>query len=229
MLRRRHAGIRHVKLRFVRREDEAVGHVEVARRDRGLLRLRVESEDVIALLLFRLPFGQSIRRVGEPNGAVRLHHNVIRRIEFLPVIFAHQRFHRTIFFRYRDTAACVLGGDKAALQIQRVAVDVIARLAERRHTIGLGPFLQFVCRNIAENQKTIGVPHWTFGEHHVTCELLHTRICRDTIAKLVFVFDDEGLGIRRQKICRRKYSQQDSQVGFHWRGLDDGTAWPHRN
>jgi len=80
-------------------------------------------------LMFTLvPGHDAVSRVGEPNIPVRMNHHIIWRIQALALKPIHQDCNCAVRFRSRHLSP--LAGDQAPLDVTRVAVAVIGRIAE---------------------------------------------------------------------------------------------------
>src|SRR5437868_12764032 len=73
----------------------------------------------------------AIRRVGEPDRAVRMRHDVVRRVERLAVKGIRDDSHRAVVLPAHDAPEEILAGELPALMVEGIAVRVIGRLAER--------------------------------------------------------------------------------------------------
>ena len=131
----RRPGIGHVELPLVGREGDAVRADEVVRRDAHGARLRIHPVDVAGpdlapgLVAFIVAV-DSVGRVGEPDRAVRPHHDVVRRIQALALEPVGDDGHRTVVLGAADAPPAVLAGDEAALPVHGVAVRIVRRAAE---------------------------------------------------------------------------------------------------
>src|SRR5690606_37314186 len=72
---------------------------------------------------------QAERRISEPDAAVRLHYDIVRRIELLAVEAIGEHRDATVILGAGDTPATVLAGNEPAIAITRVAVRVVGGLA----------------------------------------------------------------------------------------------------
>ena len=74
----------------------------------------------------------AVRRVGEPDGTIRLHHHVIGRVEALALVTVGHHADRSIEIGARHAAGQMLAGDEAALAVDGVAIGIVRRVAEHR-------------------------------------------------------------------------------------------------
>ena len=86
----------------------------------------------------------------------------------------------------------MFGGHEASLQVDRVAVRVLARVSEGRHTLG-SPFLQLIGGNIAENEVTAVFidPNGSLDETKSSPEFLNFSIGWNNLAERSFVANIE--------------------------------------
>src|SRR5262249_6666070 len=105
-----------VELRLVGRKRKTVRPLHQAGGGDGRLTgFRIEAIDVVGQFLFgglaEIVAGDARRRIGEPDGIVRLHHYVVGAVERLAVELVDQHRDDAVVFRARDAAAAVLAGD----------------------------------------------------------------------------------------------------------------------
>src|SRR5436305_14361406 len=74
----------------------------------------------------------ALRRVGEPARAVRMRHDVVRRVERLTVEGIRDHSHRAVVLPAHDAPEEILAGELPALMVKGIAVRVIGRPAKRR-------------------------------------------------------------------------------------------------
>ena len=119
----------------------------------------------------------SERRVGEPDRVVRLHHDVVRRVERLALVFVGQHRDRAVDLGARHTPRVVLAGDEPALAVAGVAVRVVGRLAIDRRAAGLLiPAQDAVVRDVAPQQAApVAHPHRAFAPARASIELFDAR------------------------------------------------------
>ena len=70
--------------------------------------------------------------IGEPDAAIRMWNDVIRRIQALPVVRIRDHSHGAVVFPADYAAQQVLARNLTALKIERVAVAVVGRVAVLR-------------------------------------------------------------------------------------------------
>ena len=115
-------------------------------------------------------------RIGEPDRVVRLHHDVVRRIETLALETVGEHGDLAVLLGARDAARHrVLAGDEASLPVAGVAVGEIGRAAEHRDAAVLFVVLHDpVVGDVAPQQisaiREIGGP---FRPAHAAGDLLH--------------------------------------------------------
>src|SRR5215207_9211748 len=156
MLRAEKAGIGDVQKLLVEREGKPVGTVAIVVDNRHFAALAVDAEDVIlAELAFAFPTliirQDAVGRIGEPDRAIRFDHDIVRAVEPFALKTVGQHC----------DAAIVLGGDKAAVTIDRIAIGVIGGVAEDRDmAVALVPAQQSVIRNVRPDQAASGRGNW---------------------------------------------------------------------
>ena len=95
----------------------------------------------------------AVARIGEPDAAVRMDHDVVGGVEGLALPAVRQDGHRSIVFIADHAAGVVLTGQQAALPIERVAVGVVGGLVEYADVaVLLQPAQVPIVGNIAEHQ-----------------------------------------------------------------------------
>jgi len=90
---------------------------------------------VVDLLFGAIPFVvgvDAVGGVGEPDGVVRLHHDVIGRIQPPAVPLVRDHGNRAVNLGSGDAAREMLAGDQPALVVDGVAVRIVRALAEDR-------------------------------------------------------------------------------------------------
>src|SRR5437764_12136298 len=151
-----------------------------------------------------LPFGaipfvvgvDAIGRVGEPDGVVRLHHDVIRRIQAPSVALFRNDGNRAVNLGTGHAAREVLACDQSTLIVDGVAVRIIGALTEDRDfALRFDEPHHAIVRNIRPHEvAACRKPSWTFSpararpqalDAHVSCEAsLEARIEDDDIRSL---------------------------------------------
>ena len=69
----------------------------------------------------------AVGRIAEPDRAVRLHHEVVGRVEALALEAVGQHAARSVVLDARDAAAAMLAGDEPSLAVDAMAVVVVGR------------------------------------------------------------------------------------------------------
>src|SRR5207248_4107904 len=107
----------------------------------------------------------AIRRIGEPDRAVGMRHDVVRRIERLAVVSIGDNGHRAVVFPAYDAPKKILARQLPALMIEGIAVGVVGRFAERRHPPVLPDIAVLrVAGDVAEDEVlSLARPSWPFG------------------------------------------------------------------
>src|SRR4029453_17653937 len=88
-------------------------------------------------LLALLIAEQAEYRIGEPDRAVGLHNDVVRRVQPLAVEGVHQHRDRSVIFGAGDTGPAMLAGNEPSLTVAGVAIGEVGRLAEDADRAGL--------------------------------------------------------------------------------------------
>ena len=101
-------------------------------------RLRVDPIDVAAVDLGRRRLAlvvavDAVGWVGEPDGIVRFHDGVVRRVETLALPLVCEDFYRAVELGARHAARQMLAGDEPALVVDRVAVRIVGAVSENGH------------------------------------------------------------------------------------------------
>src|SRR4029077_12630612 len=91
----------------------------------GLLRLRLGALTLVVA-------ADAVARVREPDAAVGVRRNVVRRVQALAVVALRDGSDATVVLVARDAPAAVLARQLPAREVERVAVRVAGRLAKRR-------------------------------------------------------------------------------------------------
>ncbi len=133
----RRAGVGDIEIFLVGRKGDAVRSNHIGD-DRGdLAGLGVDPIDLAAVDLLRGAISfvvgvDAVGGVGEPDGVVGLHHDVIGRIQPSAVPLFRDDGNRAVDFGSGDAAREMLAGDQPALIVDGVAVRIIGGLAEDR-------------------------------------------------------------------------------------------------
>ena len=132
-------GVGDVKEFFIGREGQAIGHVMFARDNSGLVGLGIVAKHEIAGLFFRLIPRQSIRWIGEPEGAVAFDDDVIGRVKFFATGLVDHGRDGAIGSGAAESAAAMFRGDQLPLQVESIAIGIARRGAENRQASGRRP------------------------------------------------------------------------------------------
>jgi hypothetical protein len=129
------AGVGDIEVFLVRREGDAVraNHIGDDRGDRAGFGVDSMYMAALDLLLSAIPFVvgvDAIGGVGEPDGVVRLHHDVVRRIETFAVPLFRNDGNRAVNLGAGHAAREMFACDQPALIVDGVAVRIVGALAE---------------------------------------------------------------------------------------------------
>ena len=92
----------------------------------------------------------AVTRIGEPDGPVGMHCQVVRRVELLVLKTVHQHGDRAVVLRSRQPPRVVFAGEQPALAVPAVAVAVVRGAAEYADLSSLlAPSQNAVARNVA--------------------------------------------------------------------------------
>ena len=174
--------IGHVEQRFVRREGKPVG-LDGQVGDRldpatsGIEAKYVAVPDLGLAAMTFLGNDEAVRRVGEPDRAVRLHHDVVRRVEALAlpavdddgaVVAADAGA--------EDGAEPVRAVQERAVAIPRVTVGELGIVEEHVHAIARGPAQHAIVRDVApQHAVVLGDPHRAFAPDGAGAKALERR------------------------------------------------------
>src|SRR5262249_45174581 len=109
----------------------------------------------------------AVRRIGEPDTAIGMHNDVVRRIQRLAFELLRDDGNRAIRLIARDAPAAVLARKLTPFVVERIAVAVPGRIAKRRDTtVVFDPSQLNVIGNVTPDKKSSGaVPCRPFGPH----------------------------------------------------------------
>src|ERR1039458_6450093 len=123
---RRRAVIHDIQLLIVGRKTDAVGLVERVGHHLDARGLRVHAVDRLLDFLARwkafVAAHDAVGRVGEPDAAIGMHHDIVRRIQRLAVVLVGDHGHRAVMLVAHHAAPGMLAGQLAAFEIEGVAV-----------------------------------------------------------------------------------------------------------
>src|SRR5438445_5696232 len=194
---RGHAGLDDVEPGLVGREGEAVGPVDVARRHGELARPRIPAVDAgRQLRLGDVSFvvaEDAERRIGEPDRAVRLAHDVVRRVKRLAVVALGDHADGAVVLGARHAPRVVLAGEQPPLAVARIAVGVVRGLAEHADRAGfLLPLHDAVVRDVAPQKiASVAEPHRALAPAHARSNSFDLRQ-REAVAREARVDDLDG-------------------------------------
>ena len=159
------------------------------------------------------------QRIGEPDGVVGLHDDVVGRVETPAFETVDQNRYVAVVLGAGDTARVrVLAGDESALAVTRVAVGVVGRAAEYREAVVLLVELHDpIVRNVAkEKVSAVGEVDRALGPAHASADLLERARIDPILAKARIEDLDGRVGIalvrpERWRLGRRR--------GLGWRRL----------
>ena len=123
------AGVDDVELLLIGRKTDAVGLIHIAGNHRDFAGVRIQAVDIGRKFEGRLvPFvvrHNAVARIGEPDRAIRMHCEIIRRIERFALKVIRQNRDRAVMLGARDPARIVLAGHEPSLSVAGIAVAVI--------------------------------------------------------------------------------------------------------
>src|SRR5437588_55675 len=147
-----------------------------------------------------LPFGalpfvvgvDAIGRVGEPDGVVRLHHDVIRRIQAPSVALFRNDGNRAVNLGAGHAAREMLACDQSTLIIDGVAVRIIGALTEDRHLArGFDEPHHAIVRNVRPDEiAACREPGRTFSPPRARPQALDTHVSREASLEARIEDDD---------------------------------------
>ncbi len=192
----RAAGVGDIENLLVGREREAVRLDPVADDQGHRPAVRIDAIDVrradLGFGLVALVVAvDAVGRIGEPDRAIRLDHQVVRRVQLLALEAVGQHGDRAVMLGARHTASAMLAGDEPAFVIGGVAIGVVARLAKYRHrAVGLVEPHQPVVRNVRPDKIAAGRKvRRPLGPAHAGMELVQQPMADDKCAKSRIVND----------------------------------------
>ena len=186
---------------------------------------RIDAVDVAGADLARRGVALVVRvdavaRVGEPDAAVALDHDVVRRIEALAVVAIGEHRARAVDLGARHGAAAVLARDETALQVDGVAVAVHRRLAEHRHrAVRFVPAQHAIVRNVGPDEIASGrEPRRAFGPAAAGIELLDVHVREREPAKARVDDFEAGSELEGHVACSRNACGRESTPNACGRG-----------
>lgn len=101
---------------------------------------------------------------------------------------------RTVFFETGDAPARMLTGQETTDEIESVAIGISAGLAERSEPSGDGPALEFIVRDIAEDERSASrIPDRSLNEAQVGSEFVDDEIWGCAARELGGLVDGDGI------------------------------------
>src|SRR5262249_21327080 len=92
-------------------------------------------------------------RIREPDAAVALDHDVVRRVEAAALVVVGEHGDAAVPLRARDAARTVLAADEATLAVPRVTVGVVGWVAEGADRLPLDPAQDAVVGDVAPHEE----------------------------------------------------------------------------
>ncbi|KAG1448448.1 hypothetical protein G6F57_016843 [Rhizopus arrhizus] len=184
------ARLHPVQQLFVRREAQPVGAGQVFQRARHAAVGRINPVHAMGQLglgLVALPVAADAkRRVREPDGAVALADDVVRRIQALAVVAVSQHGDGAVVFGARDAARQVFAGQQTALAIARQAVAEVGRMSKDADSArGFVPSQDAVIGNVGHQQiAPVAHPHRPFQPAKAAGQLFHAAAVDAVLGKL---------------------------------------------
>ncbi len=202
--------IRDVEQRFVGRERKPVGLDRYVGDRLDFAIRRIEAKDVaIADLGFAaVPFlgnDEAVGRVGEPDRAVGLDHDVVRRIEALALpAIDDDALLLPADVRAEHRAKAVRAVQDRSVEVARVAVREFDPVAEHAHAVACRPAQHAVVRYVApENAVVLANPHRAFAPDRAGAQALErTGAAHDRCEALVEDLDTHSSAPRAGILIR---------------------------
>ncbi|CAM2160147.1 hypothetical protein PT2222_70130 [Paraburkholderia tropica] len=181
----RRARVGDIERRFVGREretvrlDEVVGDAARFRRA-AHERIHVAAADLALGAKAFVVAENAVVGIGEPDRALRIDHEIVRRIQALAVVMRGQHGYAAVVFGARNTAPSVFAAHEPPFAVARVAVAEIRVRAEHAHAHAGRPAHHAVVRNVAPDEHIArGKIHRPFGPQAVARDLLQQRVRLD--------------------------------------------------
>src|SRR5580765_2458049 len=178
----RHSGIHDVYPLLLRRKTQAVRLVEIAHDHRRFPRLRVQPVHIRRqferrAVSFVIPHN-SVARIGEPDRSVRVSHQIIRRVQLLPLKSIHQHRHRSVVLGPRHSPCIVFAGDQSPLAVPRISIAEIRWTPKNAHLARFfRPSQHPVTWNITKQQiSPVSEPYRPFRPTRSRPQTLHRRV-----------------------------------------------------
>src|SRR5690606_8877365 len=130
----------------------------------------------------------AVGRVGEPDGPVRFHHDVVGRVERLAVVAVGEHRDLAVVFCALHAAIAVGTGYQPSLTVAGVAIGVPGRSAERRHADARSPTQDAVVGDVAPEQvAAVSEPDGPLGPATVRVQRLELRTAVDQPAEFLLI------------------------------------------
>ena len=203
---RARSGFDDIENLFVRREGEAVRHVDVARHDsrdaaRGIEPVEIRRQLRFGHVAFVIA-ADAEGRIGEPDRTVGLHDDVVGRIEPPALPGVHQHGDRAVMFGAGDAPGQMFAGHEPALPVARIAVGMIGGFAPRRREAGrLVPAHDAIVGGVAPQQiAPVADPHRPLAPAAACGEPLHAGAEDLVFVEALVERLDGGIGIAGERV-----------------------------
>ena len=139
----------------------------------------------------------AVGRIGEPDAAVGMDHDVVGRVQALAFELVGDDGDGAVVFVADDAAAAVLAGKLAAFEIERVAVAVAGGIAEGGDAaILFDPAHLDVVGDVAPDEVAAdAVPRRALGPERAGVEALDGGVADHVAAEAIVERDDVGVGV----------------------------------
>src|SRR5262249_27702908 len=197
----RRTRLHQIQNRFVRRKTQTVRPVHAALDHGHLAACAIDSIDIHReFLLGAVAFvvaEQPERRIGEPDGAVGFHHDVVGRIQAFAFEALGDGSNGAVILGATHAPSAVLAGDESSLTIARVAVGKVGRLAKHADRSSLFfPLHHSVVGNVAPEQiAPIAEPYRPFRPAKTVRNALDRCQVQPIFRKALVDYFDGGIGI----------------------------------
>src|SRR5579872_197233 len=126
-----------------------------------------------------------------------MRHEIIRRVQALAVKAVGNHRHRAVEFPADDAAEEVLGGELPPLEVERVAVAVVGRLAEHADAPVVPQHAELrVALHIAEYEVlTLARPRWAFAPAEASGDSVDSGDAEQILLERWIDHDDVGIGV----------------------------------
>src|SRR5712691_333147 len=195
------AGVREIDPFVIGREANAVGPGHIVCNFFHLPGLAVHAVhgllDFFVALETLVVAADAVGRVGEPDAAVGMHHDIVGRVEPLALELVRNHRDRAVVFVANHAPAPVLAGKLAALVVESVSVAVAGGIAEHGHAVVVfDPAHLYVVGNVAPHQiAPHAVPGRAFGPQCAEVQAPDDGVADDIAAEALIQRDDVGIGV----------------------------------